>query len=167
MQDVECYTFYMPRVAILEWDGREYDHNPKSADWYWALGIIAAAGTIALILFGEYLLAVLVVIAASVIAIHAAKVPPLHHFQLVDQGLIIGEELHPYERMISFSMLEDIEDKLPPLLSIKNESWISPHLMIPLEGVDADVVYMHFLRHVDEKEHQHTLSDLVAAWLGF
>ena len=69
--------------------------------------------------------------------------------------------------MISFSVLEDIEDKLPPLLSIKNESWLSPHLMIPLEGVDADAVYMHFLRHVDEKEHQHTVADLVAAWLGF
>ena len=157
----------MPRVTLLEWEGREYDHNPKSADWYWALGIIAAAGTIALILFGEYLLAILVIVAASVIAIHAAKVPQLHHFQLVDQGLIIGEELHPFDRMISFSMLEDIEGKLPPLLSIKNESWLSPHLMIPLEGVDADLVYVYFLRHVDEKEHQHTLSDLVAAWLGF
>jgi hypothetical protein len=157
----------MLRAALLEWDGREYDHNPKSADWYWALGIVAAAGTIALILFGEYLLAVLVIVAASVIAIHVAKVPPLHHFQLVDQGIMIGEELHPFDRMISFSMLEDIEDKLPPLLSIKNESWLSPHLMIPLEGVDADRVYEHFLRHVDEVAHQHTFSDLVAAWLGF
>jgi hypothetical protein len=157
----------MPRAALLEWEGKEYNHNPKSADWYWALGIIAAAGTIALILFGEYLLAVLVIVAASVIAVHAAKVPPLHHFQLVDQGIVIGEELHPFDRMISFSVLEDIEGKLPPLLSIKNESWLSPHLMIPLEGVDADFVYAHFLKNVDEIEHQHTLSDLVAAWLGF
>ena len=33
----------MPRSALFEWEGREYDHNPKSADWYWALGIIAVA----------------------------------------------------------------------------------------------------------------------------
>ena len=98
----------MPRNAILEWEGREYDHNPKSTDWYWALGIIAVAGTIAAILFGNYLLAVLVAIATISLALHAAKQPPLHRFRLVEQGIVIGEELHPFTRMISFSVLEDI-----------------------------------------------------------
>ena len=157
----------MSHTALLEWEGREYDHTPKSADWYWALGIIAAALMVASALFGNYLLAFLVVAAASAFALHAAKQPPLHHFRLVEQGLAIGNDLHPFERMISFSILEDIEGKLPPLLSIKNETWFSPHLVIPLEGVDADAVYAYFLQHVDESEHTHTFVDLVAAWLGF
>lgn len=157
----------MPRNALLEWEGKEYDHSPKSDDWYWALGIIAVAGTIATILFGSYLLAVLIVIAAASLALHAAKQPPLHRFQLVEQGLFIGDELHPFTRMISFSVLEDIEGILPPMISIKTESWLSPHLIIPLAGVDVDVVYTYFLHHVDEDEHHHTFSDLVAAWLGF
>ena len=157
----------MPRPPLLEWEGKEYDREPKSADWYVALGIIAAAGTIALILFGEYLLAVLVVVAATVIAIHTAKHPPTHRFQLVENGIRIGEEFHPFDKMISFSILEDIEGELPPLLSVKNETWLSPHLVIPLEGVDADQVYLHFLKNVDEQEHRHAFSDLVAAWLGF
>jgi len=157
----------MPRDAILEWEGREYDHTPKSADWYWALGIIAAASTVASVLFGNYLLAFLIIAAAAAIALHATKQPPMHRFRLVEQGLIIGDELHPFERMISFSVLEDIENELPPLLSIKNETWFSPHLVIPLEGVDVDVIYAYFLHHVNESEHTHTLTDLVAAWLGF
>ncbi len=157
----------MPRNAILEWEGREYDHNPKDADWYWALGIIAVAGTIAAILFASYLLALLIFVAASALALHAAKEPPLHRFQLVENGIMIGDELHLFERMTSFSVLEDIEGELPPMISIKTESWLSPHLIIPLEGVDADAVYAYFLQHVDEDEHHHTLSDLVAAWLGF
>ena len=157
----------MPRDALLEWEGREYDHNPKSADWYWALGIIAVAGTVAAILFGNYLFAVLIIIAAATLALHAAKEPPLHRFRLVDQGIVIGDELHPFERMVSFSVLEDVEGDLPPMISIKNESWLSPHLIIPLAGVDADTVYAYFLQHVDESEHTHTFTDLVAAWLGF
>ncbi len=157
----------MPRTAILEWEGREYDHNPKSADWYWALGIVAVAAVVAAVLFGNYLLAVLVIVAAAALALHAAKLPPLHQFRLVEQGIVIGEELHPFERMISFSVLEDVEGELPPMLSIKTESWLSPHLVIPLQGVDADVVYAYFLQHVDEGEHPHTFTDLVAAWLGF
>ncbi|MFA6519362.1 MAG: hypothetical protein WCT41_00860 [Candidatus Paceibacterota bacterium] len=157
----------MPRDALAEWEGREYDHNPKSSDWYWALGIIAVAGTLSSLLFGNYLLAVLVIIAAAALALHAAKVPPVHRFRLVEQGILIGDELHPFEKMLSFSVLEDVEGTLPPMISIKTESWLSPHLIIPLEGVDADAVYAYFLQHVDEGEHRHTFTDLVAAWLGF
>lgn len=153
--------------VIVEWEGREYDHSPKSADWYWALGIVAVAAALASVLFSNYLLAVLIVIATVALALHAAKVPPLHRFRLVEQGLIIGDELHSFERMLSFSVFEDVEGVLPPLLSIKNENWLSPHIVIPLAGVDADVVYAYFLSHVDESEHKHTFVDLVAAWLGF
>ncbi|MCR4333462.1 MAG: hypothetical protein NUV60_00345 [Patescibacteria group bacterium] len=157
----------MSHTAILEWEGREYDHNPKSADWYWALGIVAVAGALASALFGNYLLAALIVIAAFAFALHAAKEPPLHRFRLVERGIFIGDELHLFERMVSFSVLEDVEGTLPPMISIKTESWLSPHLIIPLEGVDANTIYSYLLQHVDEGEHHHTFVDLVAAWLGF
>ncbi len=157
----------MPRAALLEWEGREYDHNPKSTDWYWVLGIVTVASTIASILFGNYLLAALIVIAAVALALHASKVPPLHRFRLVEEGIMVGDDIHPFERMISFSVLEDVKDEYPPMLSIKTESWLSPHLIIPLDGVDVDGVYNYFLNHVEEAEHPHTFVDLVAAWLGF
>lgn len=157
----------MAQGVILEWEGREYDHNPKSSDWYWAVGIIAMASTVASVLFGNYLLAVLIIIAAMSLALHAAKEPPLHRFHLVERGIVIGDDLHTFERMISFSVLEDVNGELPPMLSIKTESWLSPHLIIPLEGVDADRVYDYFLHHVDEDEHHHTFSDVVARLLGF
>lgn len=157
----------MPRPAILEWEGREYDHNPKSADWYWALGIIAAAAAIASALFGNYLLAVLILVAAGALALHAAKEPPIHRFRLVEEGIVIGNELHRFERMVSFCALEDVEEEFPPMLSVKTHSLRAPHLIIPLDGVDADLVYAHFLQNVDEEMHHHTVSDLVAAWLGF
>src|SRR3989344_1322961 len=157
----------MARAALLEWEGREYDHNPKDADWYWVVGIIAVASTIASVLFGNYLLAALVVIAAVALALHASKQPPLHRFRLVEEGIVIGDDIHPFHQMTSFSVLEDVKDEFPPMLSIKTDSWFSPHLIIPLEGVDADEVYAYFLHHVDEAEHHHTFVDLVAAWLGF
>ncbi len=157
----------MATNAIAEWEGREYEHDPKSADWYWSLGIIAVAGTVASILFGNVLFAILIIVAAAAIALHAAKRPPLHRFRLVETGLMIGDDLFPFERMTSFSVLQDTEEKYPPILSIKTESWYAPHLMIPLEGADEDTVLTYFLHHVDEEEHTHTFTDLVAAWLGF
>ena len=157
----------MAQNVILEWEGREYDHNPKSSDWYWALGIIAVAGIVASVLFSNYLLAILIIIATVSLALHAAKEPPLHRFNLVERGIVIGDDLHSFERMTSFSVLEDVNGELPPMLSIKTESWFSPHHIIPLAGVDVDRVYDYFLRHVDEDEHHHTFSDLVARLLGF
>ncbi|HVM59036.1 MAG TPA: hypothetical protein VMT80_01795 [Candidatus Paceibacterota bacterium] len=157
----------MARTALFEWEGREYDHNPKSADWYWALGIVATAGTIASILFGDYLLAAVVAVAATAIALHAAKQPPVHRFRVMEDGLMIGEEFHPFARMESFSVLEDVNGAEPPWLSIKTEHWLYPHLVIPLERVDADALYAHFLRHVDESAHEPHFTDLVANLLGF
>lgn len=157
----------MARQVHYEWEGREYDHEPKGAEWYAVLGIVALALIIAAALFGEYLLAVLVFVAACALALHAVKEPPLHRFTLVDEGLRIGAEFHPYAQMESFSILEDPEGELPPLLSIKTERWLSPHLVIPLEDVDAEGVYLHFLERVPLDAHHHTLPDLVWAWLGF
>ncbi|MDB5244849.1 MAG: protein of unknown function with transrane region [Parcubacteria group bacterium] len=157
----------MPRNALLEWEGREYDHNPKDSDWYWSVGIVAVAGTIAAILFSNYLFGLLIIVAAITLALHAAKAPPLHRFRLVEQGIYIGDQLHAFSAMISFCVLEDIEGEYPPMISIKTKSWLHPHLIIPLEGVDPDAIYAYFLEHVEEEEHTHSLSDLVAAWLGF
>ena len=157
----------MPSNIIAEWEGYEYEHSPKSADWYWALGIVAIAGIISALLFSNILLAVLIGIAVITIALHTTKHPPLHRFLLTEKGLMIGDDFHPFERMLSFSVLEDIAGEFPPTLSIKTESWHSPHLMIPLNGVDADRVYAHLLERVKEGEHVHTVSDLVAAWFGF
>ncbi|HUY05551.1 MAG TPA: hypothetical protein VMV62_02455 [Candidatus Paceibacterota bacterium] len=157
----------MAANVIAEWEGREYEHDPKSADWYWSLGIITVAGTIASVLFGNILFAILILVAAAAIALHAAQHPPLHRFRLVDTGLMIGDDLFPFDRMLSFSVLQDIEETYPPILSIKTASWHAPHLMIPLEGADEDAVLAHFLDHVEEEEHRHTFADLVAAWLGF
>ena len=153
--------------ATFEWEGREYEYDPKSADWYWAVGIVAVALTIAALLFGSYLLAVLVVIATTALALHAAKHPPVHRFALTEQGLVIDHDLYPYEHLHSFAMLEYIGDDKPPVLSIKTESWFAPHLLIPLREVDVDALYTHLLERIEETEHSHSIVDVVAAWLRF
>ena len=156
----------MARPVYFEWEGKEHEREPKSSDWYWALGIVAVAAILASILFGEYLLAILVLVAAAAIGLHGAKPPSIHRFLLTDEGLVVGSDLHHYKNMRSFAVLEYADQEGPPFLSIKTLSWFTPHLLIPLENVDADALYAHMLAHVDEAEHPHTLADLVAAWLG-
>jgi len=156
----------MPQHPAFAWQAQEYEFDDKSAEWYWALGVISVAAIIASILFGSYLLAVVFVSAAFAIGLQAAKEPKEHFFQLSTEGLSIGNRLYPFDLMHSFSMFEYIDDSKAPMLSIKTNSLLSPHLMIPLEGVDADAVYAFLFVYIEEGEHKITPIDNFVEWLG-
>lgn len=149
----------MPRPPLFEWEGKEYEFREKTADWYWALGIIAAAAAIASLLFGNILLSILIIIAAVSMAVVASRQPRVHKFAITEQGLTIGERLYPYDTMMHFSVLEYVEHDLPPALSIKTRSLLAPHLLIPLVDVDPDEVYEYLSIHMEEGNHHTSVVD--------
>lgn len=149
----------MARPSIFEWEAQEYEHREKPADWYWALGIVAVAAIIACILFGNILLALVILAAAGAIAVAAAKAPQVHRFVITEDGLMIGHRLYPYDIMLHFSIMEHVEGAHPHRLSIKTRSLFTPHLLIPLPGVDAEEIYVYLSNHLDEGFHQHGLMD--------
>ena len=149
----------MVRGAQFEWHGREYDFQEKSADWYWALGIIATAAIVAAVLFGNVLLALVIAAGTLALALASAKHPKVHRFALTEEGLLIDRDLFPYDTMISFSAIEYLDTSLPPSLSIKTKSILSPHLLVPLNDVDTDAVYEFIAYHVDHEPHEHSFTD--------
>ncbi|MFZ1988112.1 MAG: hypothetical protein WAV21_03740 [Minisyncoccia bacterium] len=149
----------MARTPIFEWYGREYAFQEKSPDWYWALGIIAVAAIVASILFSNLLLALVILAGTSAIAIQAAKHPRTHRFAVTDQGLEIDDHLYVYDTMLHYSVLEYIDPSIPPALSIKTRSILSPHLIIPLVDVDADAVYEYLSIHLEDGKHEYSFVD--------
>ncbi len=149
----------MPRPPIFEWQAKEYEFQEKSADWYWALGIIATAAVIASILFGNVLLALVIVAAAGAIALQAAKRSKVHHFAITDLGLEIDNRLYSYDTMLHFSVLEYPLHDIPPALSIKTRSVFVPHLLVPLVDVDLDDVYDYISIHLGEGNHETSVVD--------
>lgn len=148
----------MPRT-IFEWQGKEYSFEEKSADWYWALGIIAIAGVVACILFNNVILALVITAGAISIALHAAKHPRIHRFTITDEGIGIDTNFYSYESMLHFSVLEYADPTLPPSLSIKTKSLLVPHLLIPIVGHDPLEVYEYVLNHLDEGRHDQSIID--------
>ncbi len=151
----------MPESPIFEWEGREYRFEEKSADWYWALGIIATAGAIASILFGNVLLALVIIAATATIALAAAKSPRVHRFAVYEEGVVIDDNLYPYANMLHFSVLEYADETLPPSLSIKTKHFLAPHLLIPIVGHDPVDVYDYISLHLPEGGHEHSVIDRV------
>lgn len=149
----------MARQAIFEWEGREYRFEEKGTDWYWALGIIATAAAIAAILFGNVLLALLIIAASSSVALVAAKGSRMHRFAIYDDGLAIDQNLYQFKDMMHFSVLEYVDPTLPPSLSIKTKHFLSPHLLVPIVDHDPMTIYTYISQHLPEGRHDESLFD--------
>ena len=61
----------------LEWRAFEHEHIHKSSDWFWALGIIAIAGAVTAIIFNNILFAIIILVGAFTLSVHAVKKPNL------------------------------------------------------------------------------------------
>lgn len=148
--------------ALFEWEGRQYATEEKTADWYWAVGIIALAAIVASILFGNILLALVILAASVTLSLQAAKRPRIHRFTVTGNGLFIDETFYPFDCMLHFSVLEYLDPALPPALSIKTKRFLAPHLLIPIIGHDPVDLYTYFLNHIDEGRHEESFFDRVA-----
>ncbi len=149
----------MSNNHVFEWEGKEHEFDNKPQEWYWALGIIAAASITASIMFDNYLLALVLLTAAFAIGLQAAKEPSVHSFKLSEKGLMIDHRIYPFDLIHSFSVLEYIDETKAPSLSIKTKSLLAPHFLIPLNDVDADKVYAFLFAYIDEGEHEETFID--------
>ncbi len=155
----------MARAPLYEWYGKEYVFEEKGADWYWALGIIALAAVVASILFNNILLALVILAAAGTLALMAAKHPRTHHFMIFDTGIGIDHSLYLYEDMVDFSVLEYIDETLPPSLSIKTSRIMAPHLLIPIVDHDPVEIYEYISQHLPEGAHEDSVFDHLVSLL--
>ena len=151
----------MARTPLFAWEGREYRFEEKTADWYWALGIIATAAIIACILFGNVLLALVITTASVAIGLAAAKPSRVHRFSIDEDGVAIDDVLYPFENMLHFSVLEYADETLPPSLSIKTKHFLSPHLLIPIIDHDPVEVYEFVSAFVPEGKHDESIVDRI------
>ena len=160
-----CYHYVMNRTPLYEWYGREYVFEEKGADWYWALGIITLAAMVACILFSNILLALVVLAAACTLGLSAAKHPRTHHFSIYDTGVGIDNSLYLYQDMVDFSVLEYLDESLPPALSIKTNRILAPHILIPINDHDPMEIYEYVSQHLPEGMHENSLMDRIASLL--
>lgn len=150
----------------LTWTTCELKGRRRTPDWYWILGIIGITLIILSILFGNVLFGVVIATGALAIVLVTLREHEEFTFTLSDRGLQINSILYPFENMISFSILEYIDPETPPTLSIHTRSILSPHLVIPLVGVDPIDVYEILEAHVDVDMHHDGVVERMVDFLG-
>lgn len=150
--------------APLRWEAYEHEHIERGSDWFWALGIIAVCAALTSILFGNVLFAVLLLLAAAVIGLIARTPPELHHFEISERGIRAGDTLHRYEEIISFWVEEEGDE---PLLLVDTIKFMSPNLIVPLDGIDPTIVRAYLREHAEEVPMKEPFAHKILEFFGF
>lgn len=149
---------------VLRWEAFEHDHIERGADWYWALAIIAVSIALISILLHNVLFAVVILIAALTLALVSRTPPDLASFELSDRGVRVNGALHRFDEIISF-WVEDEHDHRP-LLLVDTKKFLSPNLIIPIEGIDPRLVRTYLKERCTEKLMKEPLAHKMLEFFG-
>lgn len=149
----------------LSWQALEYEHKPKTADWFWILGAVTLLSAGLAFYFGSFFFAVFILISGLVIALHANIPPTLHSYNIREDGLVRDSLLFPFRNIKGYTIHKDPLGNLL-LLDIKRVSF--PILTIPLGNVDQDWVRQIFRsKGIKEVELQIPLAERLMDVFGF
>jgi hypothetical protein len=151
----------------VRWSGFEFEYKEKTADWFWAVGIIVVALAAIAIIYDNALFGVLILIAGAMLLLMAKKEPRLLDYELTDKGLMIDGALLPYTGFKSFWVVQSKYSS--PKLLLRTGKWTNPLLMIPIETdyINDDKVQEFLLNYLPEEEMHESLSLKFMEFLGF
>ncbi len=151
----------------LSWQMYEFHHAPKSADWYWTLGIISVALAIVFIFLKNPIFALLIIVAAITLALHASKPPRLIEYHLTHKGAIIDNRMHPFSTIESY-WIEEHDHKASKLL-LKSKKVYLPFIIMPLsDDIHPDEIRtLMFDFGIAEIEHHESFIQHLMEYLGF
>lgn len=151
------------RPSAIEWQTEEYEYRHKSSDWFWALGIIAVAGAVIAVLFGNFLFAIVIILGSVTLSLHARRRPGVVSYRIDKKGVRAGKTLYPYATLNSFCIDED--DRF---LILESDKLLVPHIFLPLpREADMDEIHGYLLQNLAEKEHGVPITQKVMDLIGF
>ena len=159
-----CYNIFM-EDAFFSWQAPEYEHFPKSTDWYWAMGIIAAALFITAVLFKNFLFAVIVALGTFSVALYGARKPEIINFAFTPRGIQIGKRLFFYEDLESFWVHYDPPHRKE--IGLISKKTFMPRFVLPLGNTDPNEARKHLIKFLKEEHHEESLNETISKFLGF
>jgi hypothetical protein len=151
-------------IEKIEWTAAEFVEYKKDKRWFFYAGLITIGLIIIAILIKNFLLAVIVLLAAVTVYIYSVKEPRKIIFSISGQGIQIDKQIYDFENLKSFWIFYNSEIKE---LSIRSKKAIMPYIKIPLGKQDPVEVRELLLKFLPEKKHQESVIDNWARRLRF
>lgn len=152
--------------TIYSWEAFEYKDRAMKTDWFWALGIIALAGSVAAFIYGNFLFGVFIILASVAVVFFGTVKPKLVKYEIKEVGVIYENVFYPFESLHAFWMSEHDENDKKVLL--RSERMFVPILTLPYNTEDeADSIYAALIDNIPEEPLQEPWGHLIMERLGF
>lgn len=148
----------------IRWHAPEFIKYEKGPDWYWAVGVISITLSVAAILFGNILFAIVILVGTFALALQASRDPEIREFVVDKRGVQTDETLYPYSSLASFWVENNPHEQKIILMSEK--TWM-PYIVVPIAEVDPEKIRNFMIEYIPEEEHQEPLSQKIMEYLGF
>lgn len=147
------------------WHTLEYKKREKTADWYWAVIIIAISIVVISIMMDNILFAILVVLAVTTLLIFSNREPQIIEVEIGDRGVRVVKELYPFSSLEAFWV--DDSNKDEPKIILRSKKTIMPLVIIPIDEYTHEDIRLVLLDKLEEKEMHEPLPQKIMARLGF
>ena len=152
---------------ILEWQSYSREPIERSEDWFWGLIILAFFAGIISLIFGNLLLTLIIGLGAFSLYWHERQPADTQVAVKIDKrGVQLNNELFTYEKIRSFWVEEQKENK-PPTLILHYQRLFVPNIHIPIIGPNPDEVRQSLLKFGEEEKHQETFTEGIFETFGF
>lgn len=149
------------------WETLNHIKEEKSSDWFWIVGIVAIAGAVLAIFFNNVLLGLLILLSAFASFMFVNTPPKIERYELNRKGVVIGEDLYPYNSLESFYVVDEDGYERDRIL-IKSRKFFMPLIIIPLGNeVTVDEVYDFLIEYLDEEEMREPPAYYIMKKIGF
>lgn len=152
-------------VRSVYWEAPEHHHIEKSSDWYWILGIIAIAGSIASVIFGNVLFGIVIFLGASVMMLYGRREPRMLRFEVSNRGVRIENSFFPYSALESFYM--DEENPQGPQLIVKPQKFLTQLLILPVPEQYMDEIEHILSPRLPEEHLEEPFGHKLLEFFGF
>ncbi len=153
----------MDEQENLSWSALEYEERERSADWFWALGIIVITSFLTALIYSNYFFAILILLSGTLLYVFSKKSPEWINYEITRKGLLIKSQLYPYQNIKSFY----IQKNNKPMLFIKIERFYMPIISIPIEHNMINEIHEIFmLQNIIEEEMREHPSEKIIETFG-
>ncbi len=148
----------------ISWSALEYEEKDRSADWYWALGVVVLTSAITAIIFNNYFFAVLLLISGALLYFIAKKPPEMITYEITDKGIQLHNHFYNFKDLKSFY----VQKEGKPTLFIKTSRFFLPIISIPTEQELLEDIHNIFKdKKVVEEEMKDHPAEKIMDELGF
>lgn len=147
---------------FVEWETLEHPMYEHGSDWFISVGIVAFACAVASTILGNYIFAVLIMVGAGALLLHAARVPKRIIVRIFDKGLITDNILYPMNSLRAFFV-----DEHNGKLLIRTTKLFLPTLVLDIENTPADSIRKILSSYIKEEEIEESFWEKLMEYFGF